>query len=382
MAGTPAEKAAQELLGAELERLGFTLEWHTFRFPQSTYSGLMAHFGLAVLGTLLGFRWPWAGFALHSFVAMSYSLESTRRALLLHGFFPSISSQNLIATMPAKAARRLRLVLVAHADAAFTGVVFTPGLIKLSTRQPPQGLGWLKKRLGVVVATVVALAVLEALAMANVWAAPAWLLAALTLPAFITFALTADVVLRNRVVPGAADNLSGCTACMELAYRLPGTLPDDLEFVIIFTGAEEAGTGGALRLAQELSRTNEWSRKDTVILGLDTLTNGELRYVEEGELWPVAVPPALELAIQATNDEQPSARRVTKYVIPVGASDALPFLAHGWQAVTLTCIDPSLGAPRHYHHPTDTWSNVDPAQLDASIDFAERLTLRLARPPN
>lgn len=378
LTGTPTEKAAQELLGAELSKLGFSLQWRSFRFTQSIYAGLMAHFALAVLGTALVFRWPLAALGLHAFAALSYTLESTRRALLLRGLFPSISSQNLIATLPARAARRLRLVLVAHADAAFTGVLFTPSLIRIATKQPPRGLGYLKKQLGVAVATVALLAVLDALAVVGVWAAPWWLFLGLSVPAFITFAFNLDVVLRNRVVPGAADNLSGCTACVELAHRLEGTLPDDVELVIVFTGAEEAGTGGALRLAQQLSREGAWDRKDTVILGLDTLTNGELRYLEEGEILPVAVPQALERAIQDTCGE--TQQQVTKYVIPSGATDALPFLAHGWQAVSLTCIDPVLGAPRHYHHPTDTWSNVDVAQLEASIDFAEHLTRRLAAP--
>ncbi len=53
----------------------------------------------------------------------------------------------------------------------------------------------------------------------------------------------------------------------------------------------------------------------------------------------------------------------------------------GFQAVSLTCIDPDIGAPRHYHHPTDTWSNVDEVQLGQSIDFAEKLIHRLAAVP-
>jgi hypothetical protein len=93
------------------------------------------------------------------------------------------------------------------------------------------------------------------------------------------------------------------------------------------------------------------------------------------------VPSGLEAAIQATNEQQPTAKPVTKHVIPIGASDALPFLVRGWQAVTLTCINPALGAPRHYHQVTDTWSNLDVMKLHASIDFAERLTRRLARSP-
>ena len=379
LTGTPTEKAAQELLGKEVEALGFTLDWRPFRFTQSIYFGLMAHFGLATLGTVLAFWWPWAGLLLHAFVALSYTLESTRHGLLLRSLFPQIDSQNLLATLKAKAPLRKRLVLIAHADAAFTGLLFDPRLIKLATRQPPKGLGYLKKQLGVGTATVALLAVLDALTLSDGWTAPYGLFCALTIPSFISFALNLDVVLRNRVVPGAADNLSGCTACVELAHRLGSNLPDDVELVIVFSGAEEAGTGGALRLSQQLEQSGEWRREDTVVLGLDTLSNGELRYLEEGEIFPVAVPAELVAALEATNAELPGHKPVTRYVIPSGATDVLPFLARGWRAVSLTCIDPELGAPRHYHRPTDTWTNIDEAQLGASIDWAEKLILRLAR---
>jgi Zn-dependent M28 family amino/carboxypeptidase len=180
------------------------------------------------------------------------------------------------------------------------------------------------------------------------------------------------------VVPGAADNLSGCTASAELAHRLVGRLPDDVELVIVFSGAEEAGTGGAYRLAQEVTKSGEWSTKDTIVLGLDTLSNGTLRLLEEGELWRMPLPAVLVEAVDAENRAAPSTPPVGIYVVPTGATDALPFLSKGFQAGSLTCIDPEIGAPRHYHHPTDTWRNVDVQQLEASIDFAERLILRLA----
>ncbi|MGV3621327.1 MAG: M28 family peptidase [Archangium sp.] len=376
LTGTPLEKTAQEKLGAELAALGFSLDWRPYTFTQNLYAGLMVHFGLAVLGTVLGFWWPIAGALLHGFVAVSYTLESTRRGLLLRSLFPSIHSQNLVCTLPAKSTLRRRLVLVAHADAAFTGKVFTPALIKVATKEPPKGLGWFKKQLGLATATVAVNGVLFTLATLNVWYAPWWLVSALTIPAFLTFAFNVDVVLRNQVVPGAADNLSGCSGCVELAHRLAGKLPDDVELVVVFSGSEEAGTGGALRLAQQLEASNEWKKDQTVVLGLDTLSNGTLRYLEEGELWPIAVPADLEAAIIATNAE--GGEQAVKYVIPTGATDALPFLVRGWKSVSLTCIDPEIGAPRHYHHPTDTWSNVDEKQLGASIDYAERLIRRLS----
>ena len=66
------------------------------------------------------------------------------------------------------------------------------------------------------------------------------------------------------------------------------------------------------------------------------------------------------------------------YSVPAGATDALPFLLEGYDAVALSCIDASYHAPRHYHHPTDTAEMVDPVQLDASTAIARALLTRLA----
>ncbi len=374
--GSALEKQAQEKLGAELSALGFKLEWRPHWWTRSIYSGLMVHFGIAVLGTSLLFRWPFVAAGLHFFAALSYYLESMRKALLLRSFFPRIHSQNLLATLPAKTTMRRRLVTVAHVDAAFNGFLFNPKLLKIATKPPPKGLGWFHKQLGVGTVSIALLGMLGVLMGLGVWTAPGWLVGLLAIPSTITFLLNLDVTIRNVIVPGAADNLSGCTASVELAYRLKNSLPDDVELVVVISGSEEAGTGGACRLAQQLEKSGEWKKEETVIIGLDTLCNGTLRYLEEGEMYPIAVPAKLLAAIEATNAE--SEIKATKYVIPSGASDSLPFLVRGWDTVCLSCIDPVIGAPRHYHSPTDTWSNIDERELESSIDYAEKFLRKLA----
>jgi hypothetical protein len=111
-----------------------------------------------------------------------------------------------------------------------------------------------------------------------------------------------------------------------LAERLAAEQPDDVELVFVCTGAEEASTGGALALARAKSR-GEWSPADTLVVGIDGMTNG--------------------------------------------ATDVVPFLAHGYDGICLACIDHHIGAPRHYHWPTDTAENLDADQFDRSVAFAE-----------
>lgn len=378
LTGTPLEKQAQEKLGAELQALGFSLEWRPHTWTRSIYMGLMMHFGLGTLGVALTlYGQPLIGAACLAFAAVSYFLESMRRALLLRGLFPKIHSQNLIARLPAKKTMRRRLVTIAHCDAAFTGILFNPTVIKIATKPPPHALRWFGKQLGLATATLAILSVLSLLAGLGVWGAPYWLFIVLGLPTTITFLLNLDVVIRDRVVPGAADNLSGCTASIELAARVTAQpLPDDVELVIVISGSEEAGTGGAVRLAQQVEKSGEWKKEDTFVIGLDTLCAGTLRYLEEGEMWAIDVPAPMLTAIEAVNAK--SEIKATKFVVPSGASDSLPFLVRGWNTVCLSCIDPVIGAPRNYHSPTDTWTNIDEKELNSSIDYAEKFLRQLA----
>ena len=64
-------------------------------------------------------------------------------------------------------------------------------------------------------------------------------------------------------------------------------------------------------------------------------------------------------------------RRKTTAPSPVGGTDALPFARRGYHATAITCIDPEIGAPRNYHHPSDAPENLDVAQLIDSVDFIE-----------
>ena len=180
--------------------------------------------------------------------------------------------------------------------------------------------------------------------------------------------------MRNRAVAGAADNLTGCAAQILLAEQWSRGSEDDVEVVFAFTGAEEAGTGGAAELANSAG----WDAANTQILVLDTLSNGTLHVLEEGELFRMEVPAELRDAVHEAA-RLSSTPLPADYIVPAGGTDALPFLVKGFRAIALTCIDPAFHAPRHYHHPTDTAENVDPVQLNASMKLVSQLLSTLAR---
>lgn len=375
LTGTPEERAVQQAIAERLERAGYTVAWQPFRFAPHIYGGMAMHFGLALAFLWVGhysFALSALGLAL---VWVSFFVEATRRKHVLRKLWPTVATQNLLATLPSKGPLRRRIVLLAHADSAYTGFMFNPAVLKALAAPPPKALWFLRKQLALPMATLATLVVLQALASLGVYFAPTWLTSLLAIPVAIAFFANFDVLVRNTVVPGAADNLSGCAAQVILAEQWAKERPDGVEVVFAFTGAEEAGTGGAAHLAS--LAPNMWDRANTDIFVLDTLSNGDLYALEEGELYRVPQPPELLACAQAASREV-AQKELSPYIIPAGATDALVFLINGYRAIALTCIDPVQHAPRNYHHPNDTAERVDPAQLDESTRIAWAMLTRRA----
>lgn len=374
LAGSPEEKRSQEVFAREFKKDGLNLSWHDFRYNQSLYANLALHFAIAVIATGLGHAWPLLAAALHLLVVVSYTLDTTKRAMVLRRFFPFVDCQNLLATRPATSALRRRLVVMGHADSAYTGWLFHEKMLRNATQSP----GPLKKSMALILLTLTVLSVLEVLRFAiglDYWVF--WAVA-LTIPTAIGLILNIQVVIKNEVVPGASDNLSGCAALVVLHRRWAATIPDDVEVVYVVTSAEEVSTGGAWMLARDMREA--WSTQDTVILAIDTLTGGTIRTLVNGEIITGSIPPPLALAVNETAAEHPEFGTVERYDIPSGATDAAPFERYGFDALSIGCVDPDIGAPKNYHVPADNPDNFDVDQFERTVGFIDRLGRRLMAP--
>jgi len=374
VAGSESEARALEILEKSYRLAGAQVRFQDFRFNEHLYANLALHFGLATLASLIAFWSPMTALCLHLMVAISYIGDTQRWFLFLRRLFPFVDSRNLLATLPASQAIRQRIVLISHADAAFTGKVFHPDMVRQSLPSDNVVQNFMRKSMLLGVVTILGLVGVETAMLlfdvGGVWTTA--LIVILTLPSAITALLNIEVVLRDEVVPGANDNLSGCAGGVVLAERLAKTKPDDVEIVFVVTGCEEAGTGGSLALAKAV-REGLWSKDSTVVLAIDGLSNGELRYFIDGELSPIPITPWLKDTIESVVRANPRYGEVCSYEIPTGGTDAMPFLASGYTGVGIGCIDPEIGAPRHYHLPSDTPDNLDLNQLVFSIDFIEDL---------
>lgn len=373
-AGSESERRAQLMAAETLRGLGVSVEEHPFRFSDSLYAVMALHFGVGTLGALVGGVAPLAGAALRALAGGSYLADSARAGHVLRRLLPQVDSQNLVATLPADGEPRLRIVLLAHADAAFTGWVFDPLVIKaLGPASLPPRLRFLGRSLAV--ATIAELAG-SALALSRAALGPLGSILrpmelALALPGLLAFLLNLQVVLRNEIVPGATDDLSGVAGLSLLARRLAATKRPDVELVFVFTGAEEAGTGGAFSLARDWR--DRWDPSNTVVIGLDGLSNGDLCWLDEGEIVREPVPAWLEVALHRATASDSRFATVAPFDVMVGATDVYPFRRAGYDGVCIGCVDRSLGAPRHYHVPSDTPENLDPADIIRAIDFAQAL---------
>jgi len=368
------EREAQQLMRAEFENIGLAVDEHAFEFNDNLYKNIALHFGLGTLGTVVSGIAPLAGLALHGLAASSYWADSTRRGYVLRRLFPFKPSQNILATIPAEGEPDLRLVFMAHIDAAFTGWLFQPETVKRFSGDLPPRLKFIKRSMAFATQTQAALAGFDLL---RVFLGPlTWPLrpleAALTIPAALAFALNMEVVLRNEIVPGANDDLSGVAALPILAQRLASKKPKNVELVFAVTGCEEASLGGGDALARDMEGV--WDKDRTVVIGLDGLAQGDLFFMEvEGEVVQTPIPAWLGDTCREVSASEPRFAGVEGFEIPVGGTDVAAWLARGWEGVCLGCVDPELGAPRDYHVPTDVPENLDVEDIMLAIDYAEKL---------
>ena len=374
-ATSASELRAQNIVREQFESAGLKTHFHTFSFNENIHANLALHFGAALAGTIISPFAPKTAFALHATSSISYWADSTRRGYLLRRLLPFKPSQNLVGVMPAEGEPALRIVFLSHIDAAFTGVMFRPEVVRHFRHKPPRMLRVIARPLALATRANAVLAGIDLLrATFGAFTLPLRPLEyLLTIPSAVAFVLSSEIVMRDEVVPGANDDLSGVASLPLLARRLQAKRPSNVELVFVATGCEEASLGGADALARDME--DVWDKERTVIVAVDTLANGELLYLHpEGEVVESPVPAWLKNVIDGVAASEPRFASVREFQPPVGGTDAAAFLARGWDAISLTAIDPAFGTCRHYHTPDDTPDNLDVDQVLDALDFAEKLT--------
>jgi hypothetical protein len=360
------ERAAARWLGATLDRLGVAeVELCPYRY-QHSYA--LAH-GLHNAAALAACLWGGpAGAALAASTLASYELEVSGRSQWLRRLLPSEEGINVLARIPASGRARAVLVLLAHHDAANTGLVWHPRVVAAGARRHLR-----RRRVDPFMAPLEA--ALAAGAIGALAPGRAGRLMRAGAAAVLALALAVDADIgRSPTVPGASDNATGVAVCLDIAAWLARSPLTRVEVVVALTGSEEAGMGGMAAVLRRLEGSLD--RRRTFLLGLDTLGAGqpivacaegamrEQRY-RESDL-------ALIREGAALAGEPPPARwRLGAWTDPIVA------VHRGLPAASLLSMGP--GYFPHYHHPTDLPEHVDWGSVAACARIAAGTVLAFAR---
>jgi hypothetical protein len=282
--------------------------------------------------------------------------------------FPHRPTWNVVAEAGERDAERT-LIVVAHHDAAHSGIVFHPALGQIGPRLFPR----LHERASHTLPIMHAVWGGPLLITAGAVAGSRRLLKSGVALALGAIAAMTDIAMRP-VVPGANDNLTAVAALLALAQSLRDEPLAGLRVLLVSTGSEESFSEGMLGFARR--HLLALDRDRTEVLCLECLGSRDLVVVEgEGMLKLHDYPLHMreELAAAAA-DVSVDVRRGLR---TVAATDGLISMRADYPTVTLASIDES-GLPRNYHWPTDTPEALDWGTLERAIAVANRFLRRRA----
>jgi hypothetical protein len=365
---SPGERAAAEWLVAMLEAEGASgarIEeergHHSFSWPLGLTSaagalaGLRGMRGRSLAAAALGVAAAWAA-----------ADELPPRARRLRSVLPQRAAVNVVASVgPADAERTV--VLVAHHDAAHSGLVFHPAI--------PETIGRVAPRFFEVANTSPPLMWPAvggpALAAAGAATGRSGLARAGALISAAFAAGMADIGSR-RVVPGANDNGTGVVTLVALARALAANPTSSVRVMLVST-SEEALCEGMRKFADR--HFGELPVEDTFVLAIDTVGSPHLLVLRgEGMLGVTEYPaPTLELLDRLADE-------LGIWLFPNlrlrNATDGVYPLAAGYRCASL-CSVTHIKQPANYHWPTDVPENVDYGTLADAIRLVEATVRRL-----
>ena len=375
--GTDAERRAANMLAGRVRALGRRAEIEpTYVHPN--YALIHAvHVALALAGSVLATAEPAIGFALVLFAATSMYLDLNTRFYLLRRLFFRRASQNVVSPGDNPDAP-LRVILVAHYDAARSGYVFGERGVKAARRLSERGRLLLGPWRLIFWGGMTPLLPILGARMAGVDAQ--WLSILQLFPTILLILagfLLIDIAL-SRIVPGAYDNASGVAAVLSVADELRAEPAPNLDVWILLTGAEECLDEGFRSWV--LANRKQLDRERTVIVNVDSVSYGSVHYeLSEGPVISHPMDPELielcEALAQATAaDGAPAARPLRSPV----TTDAIASVIRGLRTIALTSVDDGVPPP-WYHAHTDTPDRVNAASLSRATDFVTGLVRLLDR---
>ncbi|HET8862701.1 MAG TPA: M28 family peptidase [Solirubrobacterales bacterium] len=360
------ERRAAEWLVARFAELGAEARIEaepahgTYWWPLGIGAGLGALGGIAALR---GRRLLGGALAAAAAVGMASDYPPGKR--LLRRLLPRRTTYNVVCELgPADAERTM--VLIAHHDAAHSGLIFHPnlpdigdrlGLIERSDTSPP------------LMAPVVGGPVLAALGALTGRRALTRLGVFLGLG---TAAAMTEIGLRD-VVPGANDNGTAVVSLLALAERLVAEPTDNLRVILLSVGSEESFSEGIKAFGER--HFAELPRESTFFLCLESTGSPHLLVLRGEGFLKMREYPSRSLALMDGLADELDIDLFPNLRLRNG-TDGLEPLAAGYEtAVLASCTD--LKQPANYHWWHDLAENVDFDTVADGIRLSEAAIRRL-----
>jgi peptidase M28-like protein len=307
-----------------------------------------------------------AAAALGAAAAWAAADELPPRARRLRRALPQRTATNAIATLGPAGARRT-IVLVAHHDAAHSGLVFHPAIPKVIDRLAPRFFEIANTSPPLVWPAVIG----PALAAAGAATGRARLArAGATLSA--GFAAGMANIGASAVVPGGNDNGTGIVTLIALARVLAAHPPANVRVLLVST-SEEALCEGMRAFAER--HFGELPTADTFFMAIDTVGSPHLLVLRGEGMLGVREYPRRSLELLDGLADELGIRLVPNLRLR-NATDGVYPLNAGYECASL-CSVTRLKQPANYHWPTDSPENVDYSTLADAIRLTEAVVRRL-----
>ncbi len=364
--GMEGDRRTVDFIANELRASGRPVDLEEIRVRPAFHLTHAIHALLAVGGTLLSTTSPPLGVLVLLLVAASTYGDLTGRFYIVRFLMPRRQTRNVTSAQPRPGAVA-RVILVAHHDAARTGLMWVRRRKSRAPRRRPRRLlaslaGPLDILFWTVMAALVAALVSLIVDDSGVLTAVQFAIAVVLL----TYVMLLIDVAISDVSPGASDNASGVATVMEVGRRLQGAAPRGVETWLVLTAAKE---GLALGMRAWLREHREdLDPRNTFFVNVDTVGQGQLHHVTADGYALVFRSDARLATLCKQLGSQP-------YVWRVG-TDATQAAMAGYASITICGLD-AYGRPPEFHRTTDTPDRIDPDALTRAADLVEGLVRRI-----
>jgi Peptidase family M28 len=292
-----------------------------------------------------------AGRLLGVLVAVSYELDVSVRSQWLRRFLPRRPGYSVEARIPSEGPARRTLVLVAHHDAAQTGLVWHPMVHAANRRRSARSGRTFPSHAAPLIG-------LAAATGPRRLRAPARLILAISTLLFGQAAL-------SPTVPGANDNATGVAAVLDLVRRLKERPLPGVDVVIVSPGGEEAGSVGMRAWMHGPGRSLD--RRSTLVVNLDAIGSGGHLVVSRREgLTGWYRRSDVDLSQRGARVAGLAAPRVVTFP---NVTDAFVARQAGLRAVSILSYDD--GWISNLHLPGDVPANVGWSTVDQAIALTD-----------